>query len=115
MRPFQARLLECMEAGALSYGDLHHWFERPRPTVRYWLNSVNPMVEPWKGPRGADTWRRLRLLEWAIEKKLGFPISTALSARDRPRYVTAVYAKAIQRIPAARLARDRVESSLHPA
>lgn len=113
MVSFQQRLRAAMEAGSLSLGDLTHWFDRPRPTVRYWCHQAQWNFEPWKDPRGDEAWKRLRLLEWAVEKKLGFPVPLALGARERPKYIVETYNALRARVPDARIARDRAKNLLH--
>lgn len=83
---FAHRLKWCMSRGDLTTADLHHWFERPRPTVRLWVKSG---AEP-RGPSGDDARTRLDLLERAVTKKQGLPPPRTLSALERPAYIRQV-------------------------
>jgi hypothetical protein len=87
---FKSRLIAAMKAGDLTRGDLHHWFGRPRPTIRYWLDRALPTYDP-DGPPGRLARKNLRMLEFGIEKGVGFPVPETLSAHERPRYIVQVY------------------------
>lgn len=113
MTLFQARLHACMKEGSLSLGDLHHWFDRPRPTVRFWAHTENRLFEPWKDPRGKEAWVRLRLLEWAIRNKKGFPVPTTLTASQRPQHILKTYADVRARVSESYTSRDRFKNVLH--
>lgn len=85
---FQQRLRACVRKGDLQVADLHHWFDRPRATVRYWLLSKDAArYEPHDDPKGRDAWTRLKLLEWGVENNDGFPVPLSLSAHARPAYI----------------------------
>jgi hypothetical protein len=75
-----------MKAGDLTFGDLHHWFGRPRATVRAWVDRDH---EP-RGPAGEDAKARLVLLIRAIKFQEGLPAPRTLSALERPAYIMQV-------------------------
>ena len=83
---FKERLQEAMRRGDMTVADLRSWFERPYPTVRYWLFLSRPDWEP-SGPRGRLFKQQLKLLEYGIEHGLGFPIPENLSITGRPQYI----------------------------
>ena len=83
MTDFTKRLRWCIKHGDMTVADLHHWFERPRSTVRTWvLHARIP-----GGPAAAKACLLLDLLEGRIKKRRGFPIPADLSWFDRPDYV----------------------------
>lgn len=84
---FYTRLSQCMKIGDLGYADLHHWFERPRPTVRLWIEKK---TEAPRGPAGKLAFERLILLERAIAKRRGMPVPRTLSALERPKHIKRV-------------------------
>lgn len=83
MKTFSQRLWSCLERGHMAKADLHHWFDRPRATVRVWLSG---QYEP-RGPAGDEARRRLDLLERAIATKKGFPVPVKLSSLERPHHI----------------------------
>ncbi len=78
---FHRRLLRCMRDGDLTCADLHHWFDRPRPTVRTWV--VDARIP--RGPSG----RRADLLLQLLEKKVraGLVVPSHLSKDARPQFI----------------------------
>ena len=78
---FHRRLLRCMRDGDLTVADLHHWFDRPRATVRTWV--VDARIP--RGPSG----RRADLLLQALEKKIrkGLVVPDQLSKDARPQFI----------------------------
>ena len=82
MSDFNTRLQRCAQKGQLSAADLHHWFDVPYPTIRYWLigthspNRVSLLFAE----------RLLVLLERALRLRHGFPIPVR-SAHARPGYL----------------------------
>jgi hypothetical protein len=84
--PFAVTLKKLMEIGDLTFADLHHWFARPRPTVRAWVERGH---EP-RGPSGKLARDRLRLLEHAVEYRQGLPAPRTLSQDARPAYIKQV-------------------------
>lgn len=86
MTSFSKTLKDLMQVGDLTYADLHHWFVRPRPTVRAWVEREH---EP-RGPSGSLAWERLRLLERAIKFRQGLPVPRELSCMERPAYIQQV-------------------------
>ena len=83
---FRKRLLAAQAKGDMTTADLHRWFERPYPTIRYWLMGAAADFEPG-GPRGRLARERLYMLEWAVGRKIGFPIPQHLSVDARPQHV----------------------------
>lgn len=86
-KTFSQRIERAIASGDLIVADLHHWFERPYPTVRLW--RFGGTRKP-PGPRGALAEARLKLLETAIVRKQGFPVPATLSSTDRPAYIKKV-------------------------
>lgn len=82
---FSAELKHVMQEGDLTIADLHHWFNRPRPTVRTWVKLDHAP----RGPAGALAWERLRLLQHAVRYGV-LPVSRELSSHERPRYIVQV-------------------------
>lgn len=71
-KTFQKRLQACQRAGNLTISDLARWFDRPRPTVRTWVEDGN---KPGRGPLdAAHAEALLGLLETLIARKRGFPV-----------------------------------------
>ena len=71
MKTFQQRLIAARAAGNLKTSDLARWFDRPYPTLRGWLNGM----EPGGGPiDAAHAKAMLSLLEALIKKKAGLPV-----------------------------------------
>lgn len=118
MKPktFKVRLLDAMARGSLSRGDLHHWFGRPRATIRYWLSEESaPDYAPLHDPKGDDAWSRLTLLEWAVKNVAGFPIPVTLSYAARPDNIRQLYDDARKKFSKAHPARKRTQGVLrHP-
>lgn len=86
---FAVRLRSVMERGDLTIGDLHHWFERPRATVRYWVKRGHGVYH-LGGRSIAGLYSRLEQLEQVVElaEKAGESIVPAkVSQRDRPSYI----------------------------
>ena len=82
MADFNTRLQRCAQKAQLSAADLHHWFDVPYPTIRYWLIGKH-------SPNVWSLWhveRLLVLLERSIRHKHGFPIPVR-SAHARPGYL----------------------------
>ena len=80
-KPFQARLQRALAAGNLTTSDLARWFDRPRATVRTW-------VENGKEPSGppldvAHANALLDLLEQMIKHRKGFPVPVGLTTSKR--------------------------------
>ena len=98
MPDFTKRIRWCIKNGDMTVADLHHWFGRPRSTVRTWvLDAHTP-----QGPAGNKAHLLLTLLERRIEKKKGFPIPVDISAHARPDYVRKLrHAATGARVPAA--------------
>lgn len=86
-KTFSERIERAIKLGDFTVADLHHWFERPYPTVRLW--RFHDIRKP-PGPRGRLAEERLKLLEMAIAKKQGFPVPADLSHTDRPEYIKKV-------------------------
>lgn len=83
MSDFTKRLRRAMKSGDMGIGDIHHWFGRPRSTVRTWvLDARTP-----QGPAGERAHLLLRHLEAKIAARSGFPIPQTVSAHERPDYV----------------------------
>lgn len=76
-----------MQIADLGFGDLHHWFERPRATVRLWIDRKTDA--PY-GPAGQLALSRLVLLERAVKEKRRLPAPRSLSALERPAYIKQV-------------------------
>jgi len=83
MAEFTRRLRWCLKQGDLTIGDLHHWFKRPRATVRRWV--IDACVP--RGPTGNHASLLLDLLESRIKSGRGFPIPPELHAQQRPGYI----------------------------
>ncbi len=83
MKSFTDRLAWCMRHGDVTVADLHHWFGRPRATVRTW--AIDARVP--QGPSGKKAHLLLALLESRIRARAGFPIPVDLSVATRPNYV----------------------------
>ena len=83
MSDFCKRLLRAMKAGDMTVADVHHWFGRPRATVRTWVIDARTP----QGPAGKRAYLLLDLLERRIKKRAGFPIPVDMSAKLRPSYV----------------------------
>lgn len=112
---FQQRLKACVRKGDLQVSDLHHWFDRPRTTARYWLMSRDAArYEPRDDPKGRDAWHKLRLLEWGVVNSDKFPVPLSLSAHARPKYIEAVRNELDRRVSRRDLAKAGIEGGLHP-
>ena len=84
MSDFCKRLAKCMSDGAMTVADVHHWFDRPRATVRTWVVDRRTP----SGPSAKKARLLLELLERRIKSRGGgFPIPADLSVFDRPDYV----------------------------
>lgn len=84
MSDFCKRLAKCMSEGDMTVADVHHWFGRPRATVRTWVVDRRTP----QGPSGKRAVLLLALLESRIKSRNGgFPIPSDLSVFDRPLYV----------------------------
>jgi len=83
MTDFTKRLRRAMKDGDMTVADIHHWFERPRATVRTWVWDARTP----QGPAGERAHLLLRHLEAKIASRSGFPIPQTLSAHERPNYV----------------------------
>ena len=99
MATFRSRILAAQSAGDLTPADMARWFDVPYPTMVYWIRVGASDLSP-RGPRGRTVIKRLRQLEWAIEKRIGFPIPEMLSARDRPMHVVRIRDAVDARVPA---------------
>lgn len=83
MMNFNKRLQWCMKRGKLTVGDLHHWFNRPRSTVRTWaVHGRKPYALTQ-----ADAYARLALLEYIIREGAGIPVPGTISYHQRPDYL----------------------------
>ena len=89
---FGDRLRSVMERGDLTMGDLHHWFERPRPTIRYWVLNGHGVYH--LGGRSIEAlYSRLEQLEQvvALADKAGEPVvPRTVSHRERPSYIVRI-------------------------
>ena len=109
MKPdFKPRLLRAMSKGDLVPGDLAHWFDRSHPTVRYWVyrakDDYDPLTHAGGGvKKGPKMLRRLKLLEWAINHKIGFPVPADISQRDRPGHLRKTLHAVDARVPDSHL------------
>lgn len=86
MSTFSDELTRLMEIGDMTLADLQHWFARPHPTVRSWVE----LGRTPRGPAGKLAWDRLRLLGDAVEYRQGLPAPRNLSAQARPAYIKQV-------------------------
>ena len=82
-KTFTQRLQWCIKHGDMTIADVHHWFERPRATVRTWvLDGREARTTPSNYIE-----KRLADLEEKIRARKGFPIPASLSPGKRPEYV----------------------------
>ena len=80
---FSTRLQRALERAGMTPGDAHHWFARPRSTVRTWCEGRSP-----RGPIGRLASYHLALLELAIRKKIeGLPVPAEMNYQKRPAHV----------------------------
>ena len=92
MGEFTKRLCWCLREGDLTIADLHHWFGRPRATVRRWvIDGCVPI-----GPTGNHAHLLLNALESRIRRGWGFPVPRELHAQQRPAYIHEQRAKVPQ-------------------
>lgn len=91
------RLRRCMASGLLTYTDLGHWFEINRTTIMTWVLDARAP----RDPRIPELYRRLELLETAVEDKV-FPVPHEVSQQHRNRYIKEQYHAANDRgVPAS--------------
>lgn len=92
MPTFQQRLQAVMQGGNLTIADLARWFDRPHPTVGFWVRDGK---EPGGGPLDAAlVLAQLGKLEHLIKKKKGLPIPR-LSPQKRIAHMTRIKESAI--------------------
>jgi hypothetical protein len=96
MDAFATRLAKVMRVGDLTIADLHHWFNRPRYTVRMWVLLER---EP-RGPAGRLAHHALDRLEKEVMARRGFPVPANLSSLERPAYIRQVRDGLRTRVPA---------------
>lgn len=96
MGEFTSRLRWCLKHGDLTIADLHHWFKRPRATVRRWV--IDACVP--RGPTGTHAHLLLELLQSRITNRQGFPVPPELHAQQRPGYIHEQRVKLSQAYPA---------------
>lgn len=80
---FSERLNKAVAAGELTISDLQRWFDRPYATVWTWVHRG---YEP-RGPAGRRADRFLKLLEWGIDHRRGFPVPADTPEKKRPAYI----------------------------
>ena len=91
-KTFQKRLQDCQRAGNLTVSDLARWLDRPRPTVRTWIEDG---IEPGRSPADVEHAQALLgLLEMLIAKKRGFPVPR-LSPQKRIEHLQHIRSKAL--------------------
>lgn len=89
---FQQRLQTVMTGGNLTIADLARWFDRPHPTVGFWVRDGK---EPGGGPLDAAmVMARLAKLEKLIKQKKGLPIPR-LSPQQRMAHMEAIKGREI--------------------
>ncbi len=76
----QDRLKAAMKGGNLRVADLVRWFDRPDPTIRGWVNGVEP---GGAASDKDDVEHRLTTLEKLIKGKKHFPLAPRMSPQDR--------------------------------
>lgn len=87
---FQERLQAVMQGGNLTIADLARWFDRPHPTVGFWVRDGK---EPGGGPLDAAMVQaRLVKLELLVKKKKGLPLPR-LSPKSRMAHMEAIKQK----------------------
>lgn len=98
MENWVKRLQWCIKHGDMTIADLHHWFERPRSTVRAWVLLGK---EARDLPSGFLQ-KRLELLEKRIKARDGFPIPPIKNQLARPSYIMGLRSGKHPRVPTAR-------------
>ena len=98
MKTFTDRLQWCIKHGDMTIADLHHWFERPRSTVRAWVLLGNAARDL---PSGFIE-KRLLLLETRIKARDGFPIPPIKNQLARPDYIKGLRSGKHPRVPTPR-------------
>ena len=98
----QQRLKYCQRAGNLNISELARWFNRPRPTVKEW-------VELGREPQGAPLDLEhieslLGLLEALIRRGKGFPVPVGLSAAARKTHLEDIRQRAMPGLRNAHIA-----------
>ena len=84
-KTFQARLRAVLAAGNLTPSDLARWFDRPRPTVKSWVDDGR---EPSGAPLDVEHAQALLgLLETMVKRKQGFPVPIGLSPQKRMQHL----------------------------
>ena len=92
-KTFQARLRDTLAAGNLTVSDLARWFDRPRPTVKTWVDEG---CEPSGPPLDIEhAHALLGLLEQMIKRRQGFPVPIGLSSQKRIQHLQGIRKKAL--------------------
>ena len=92
-KTFQVRLQEVLAAGNLTHSDLARWFDRPRPTVKTWIDDGR---EPSGPPLDVEhAHALLELLEQMIKRRQGFPVPIGLSANKRMQHLQIIRKRAL--------------------
>ena len=79
MKTLSKRLQEVMQEGSLTKRDLQRWFDRPYPTVRFWIIGKHWPWEIWRD----DVEAKLRALELLVRQRKYLPVPPSFSPRDR--------------------------------
>lgn len=85
-RSFTDRLRSCVERADMTISDAAVWFDRPRPTVRTWIEEGRTPA----GPSGRLAFQRLDMLQSALHDRSRLPIPADLSWRKRAEYIRGV-------------------------
>ena len=72
MTSFSSRLQSIMQQGNLTGADLSRWFDRPDPTVRYWIRGNHELTGPALDVAYVEA--QLVKLEKLLKRKKGLPV-----------------------------------------
>ena len=72
MTSFSSRLQSIMQQGNLTGADLARWFDRPDPTVRYWISGNHELTGPALDVAYVEA--QLVKLEKLLKRKKGLPV-----------------------------------------